>query len=161
MLILLCKLVLAWMNNRGTALAILREMEGVAGEIQRGHRGHDDRDMEPFMRDRRSGSRRIGDPLRDPVDVGRRRAGSLQPFDRQQGLVFQRGGSLPPQEMDLRRERSRSATPLDRHSRASSVASELSDVMEEEGIHDEYLPPPRRNVSPFPHSPIANRTRQR
>jgi hypothetical protein len=89
----------AWMNNRGTALAILQEMKGVAGEIQRGHY---DRNIEFFIRDRKSGSRRIEDPLRNPVDVGRRKAGSLEPFNRQQGLVFQRGGSLPPQEMDVR-----------------------------------------------------------
>jgi hypothetical protein len=84
--------------------------------------------------------------------------GSLEPFNRQEGLGFQHQGSLPPQGMDRQRDRSRSVTPLDRHSRASSVASELSDVVEEEP--EEYLPP-RRRASPFHPSPIANRTRQR
>jgi hypothetical protein len=96
-------------------------------------------------------------PSCDAVSVvtAGRRAGTLEPFNRQEGLGFQRGGSLPPQGQ---RDRSRSITPLDRHSRASSVASELSDVVEEE--EEEYLPPPRR-VSPFQHSPIKNRTKQR
>jgi hypothetical protein len=151
MLILLCKLVLAWMNNRGTGLAILQEMEGVAGEIRR------IRDMEPFLY--QCGDRRSRSPMiQDPVDLPRSRAGSLEPFNRQEGLGFQRGGSLPPKGMDRQRDRSRSVAPLDRHFRASSVASELSDVVEEE--EEEYLPP-RRRVSPFQHSPISNRTRQR
>jgi hypothetical protein len=147
---LLCKIVIAWIQNRGTALAIMQEMEMVAG-----HRGHDDRNMEPFLphRDRRSESRR----MEVPVDVAiRHRAGSLEPFERREGL--QRAGSLPTE--DRKRERSRSVTPL-RISRASSVESNVSDIAEEEDHRDDdYLPPLRRN-SPQLGSPIANRTRNR
>jgi hypothetical protein len=160
MIILLCKIIMMWFQNRGTALTILQEMEGVAGDIRRGRRGQeDDRNMEPFLRRGQCGDRRSRSPMvQDPADLPRSRAGSLEPFNRQEGLGFQRQGSLPPQGMDRQRDRSRSVTPLDRQSRASSVASELSDVVEEE--EEEYLPPPRR-ASPFLHSPVANRTRQR
>jgi hypothetical protein len=154
MIVLLCKIVIAWIQNRETALAIMQEMEVVAGQLA-GHRGQDDRNMEPFLpcRDRRSASRR----LEDPVDLAMRsRAGSLEPFERREGL--QRAGSLPAP--DRQRERSRSVTPL-RISRASSVESNLSDIAEEEDHRDDdYLPPLRRH-SPLPGSPIANRTRNR
>jgi hypothetical protein len=85
-----------------------------------------------------------------------KRAGSLEPFERREGL--QRAGILPAE--DRQRDRSRSVTPL-RISRASSVESNLSDIAEEEDHRDdEYLLPLRRN-SPLPGSPIANRTRNR
>jgi hypothetical protein len=99
MIILLCKIDIAWIQNRGTALAIMQEMEMVAGQLA-GHRGHDDRNMEPFLphRDRRSGSRR----MEVPVDVAmRHRAGSLQPFERREGL--QRAGNLPAEDRQRQR----------------------------------------------------------
>jgi hypothetical protein len=94
MIILLCEIVIAWIQNRGTEFAILHEMEMAAGQLA-GHRGQDERNMEPFLpcHDQGSGSRRI----EDPGDIAmRRRAGFLEPFERREGL--QRAGSLPTED---------------------------------------------------------------
>jgi hypothetical protein len=59
MIILLRKLIMVWFQNRGTALTILQEMEGVAGDIRRSRRGQEDgRNMEPFLRRGQCGDRR-------------------------------------------------------------------------------------------------------